>query len=121
MRAVLDWCSVFARRGHKVRLFVYEPNDIPADWLKNLPGLPHAVVLPVPFGPGKLLTKAALTIVDDAIADTDVLHLNAPWLDGNRQLAAACAAAARAVHGHHPRHARRVVDEPARPRKNGCT
>ena len=87
VRAVLDWCAVFARRGHKIRLFVYEPDDIPEDWLKGIPGIPHAVVLPAPTGPGKLLGKAALKIVDDALADTDVLHLNAPWLDGNRQLA----------------------------------
>ena len=87
VRAVLDWCTVFARRGHKVRLFVYEAKDLPADWLKGLPGLPLLVVLPNPFGPGKLFTKAALKIVDAALADSDVLHLNAPWLDGNRQLA----------------------------------
>lgn len=89
VRAVLDWCTVFAARGHHVTLIAYQGNDIPRQWLNGEPGKPVARVVPPPRAlPGKPLGDAALKIAEETIRDSDVLHLHGPWLDGNRQLAA---------------------------------
>jgi glycosyltransferase involved in cell wall biosynthesis len=88
VRAILDWCTVFAARGHQVTLLTYQGNDVPREWLFPRPGNPVAKVIPPPrqiFG--KPLGDEALKTAEAAIAAADVLHLHAPWLDGNRQLA----------------------------------
>jgi glycosyltransferase involved in cell wall biosynthesis len=89
VRAVLDWCAVFARRDHQMSLVAYEGQDIPRDWLgrHGKPGVPEAFVIPAPMPVGRQLAKAALTFLADVLDRTDVLHLHAPWLPGNRQLA----------------------------------
>jgi glycosyltransferase involved in cell wall biosynthesis len=89
VRAVLDWCTVFAARGHQITLLAYQGNDIPREWLTRSAGSPIARVIPSPREiPGKPLRAEALHIAETTIAQADVLHLHAPWLDGNRQLAA---------------------------------
>ena len=89
VRAVLDGCAVAADRGHQVTLFTYEPDDVPTEWMDftRVPGRPRAIALPVPRRPGKLLSRAAVATVEETLRSADVLHLHAPWLDGNRQLA----------------------------------
>lgn len=89
VRAVLDWCSVFAARGHRVWLFTSDGADLPPTWI-NSPatnGQPRAVVLP-PAAVGRFtLSSSALALLDPVIAQADLLHLHAPWLPGNRALA----------------------------------
>jgi glycosyltransferase involved in cell wall biosynthesis len=72
-RVVLDWCSLFARRGHTVTLLCHEATDVPADWLGD-PGLPKCLL--VPRTARGLLTSAMEKTV---LRQTDVLHLHAPW------------------------------------------
>ena len=87
VRAVLDWCEVFARRGHRVALFAYQGKDLPPGWTAGEPGCPVATVVPAPRRPLKLLGAAAMAAVDAELSAADVLHLHGPWLDGNRQIA----------------------------------
>jgi glycosyltransferase involved in cell wall biosynthesis len=88
VRAILDWCTVFAARGHQVTLLTYQGNDVPREWLAGRPGNPIAKVIQPPRQVfGKPLGDEALKTAEEAIATADVLHLHAPWLDGNRQLA----------------------------------
>ena len=87
VRAILDWCEVFARRGHRVALFAYQGNDIPPSWTAGEPGCPVATVVPAPRPPLKLLNAAAMAAIDAELSAADVLHLHGPWLDGNRQIA----------------------------------
>lgn len=89
VRAILDWCTVLAVRGHQLTLITYQGNDIPREWFDAQPRSPLAKVVPPPLAlPGKPLGAAALRTAEAAIAHADVLHLHGPWLDGNRQLAA---------------------------------
>ncbi len=81
VRAVLDWCAVFARRGHHVTLLAIDGEDIPKEWLTNPTGLPRAII----FSGG--LSGEALNKAETIIQSADVLHLHAPWLAGNRRFA----------------------------------
>jgi glycosyltransferase involved in cell wall biosynthesis len=71
-KAVLDWCEVFAARGHRVTLITVDPKDVPADWLNQQPGKPLI---------------AAPQQAEAIIRQADLLHLHAPWLSENRQFA----------------------------------
>jgi glycosyltransferase involved in cell wall biosynthesis len=66
---------------------VYQSKDLPADWVERLPGKPHAYLVPPPLRLINQLNKAALAQVGSLLRDTDVLHLHAPWLRGNYQVA----------------------------------
>src|SRR5882757_4124752 len=48
VRAVLDWCAVFAARGHQVTLLAWNGQDIPSDWFTRHPAKPMAVLLSSP-------------------------------------------------------------------------
>jgi glycosyltransferase involved in cell wall biosynthesis len=85
VRAILDNCSVLAARGHQMTAIVYQSDDLLPTWMFG-PN-PRAVVVPTPYLPGRPLSRTALRIAEESISNTDVLHLHAPWLDGNRQLA----------------------------------
>jgi glycosyltransferase involved in cell wall biosynthesis len=85
VRAILDNCSVLAARGHQMTAIVYQGEDLRPDWV--LRPNPRAIVVPRPYLPGRPLSRTALKIADESMLNTDVLHLHAPWLDGNRQLA----------------------------------
>jgi glycosyltransferase involved in cell wall biosynthesis len=87
VRAILDWCTIFAERGHHVTLLTYGPDDLPKEWLAKTPGIPHAIIIPPPTLPGKLLGSQAKRVADEALQNADVLHLHGPWVDGNRQIA----------------------------------
>ena len=80
-RAVLDWCKVFAERGHEVILLCHTPTDVPQDWLERKPGCPRTVVIPLPGSGLKIsaqlqMGQGYLKLIQQA----DVLHLHAPWL-----------------------------------------
>jgi glycosyltransferase involved in cell wall biosynthesis len=68
-------------------LVTYDGKDIPSDWLAHAPGKPRAYVVPLPFPPAKQLGRRAMKLIDELMAQTDVVHLHGPWLDGNRQIA----------------------------------
>lgn len=88
VRAILDWCSVFARRGHRVTLLTYQGKDIPPEWFAGGSGLPTAILLNEPAAVHRnLLAPAAIRKAQASIAAADVLHLHAPWLNGNLQMA----------------------------------
>jgi len=87
VRSILDWCTVFAQRGHQMSLVVYQSKDLPRDWLESQPGKPRAYLIPEPTPPLKLLGRPAMRLMDDLLQNADVLHLHGPWLDGNRQIA----------------------------------
>jgi len=87
VRAVLDWCTVFSQRGHQVTLITYQGKDMPTEWLAQQPGKPRGVVVPEPWLPTRPLGRRAMKVADDALREADMLHLHAPWFDGNRQLA----------------------------------
>jgi glycosyltransferase involved in cell wall biosynthesis len=88
-RAVLDWCKVFAARGHSVCLICNDPQDVPADWLRPgsgaaAPGLPRCVVVSLRGGPFRHLHALQSSSVELAVLDqTDILHLHTPWELGN--------------------------------------
>ena len=86
VRAVLDWCTVFAARGHHVTLLTSDRTDCPAHWTDLAGATPRVVTLPAPARFGRL-TKPAMSIAGEAIQSSDVLHLHAPWLPANPQLA----------------------------------
>ncbi len=87
VRATIDWCSVFAERGHRMTLITYERNDVPRDWFGGESGKPCTYVVPAPSLPGEQLGRRAIRVADEALSEADVLHLHAPWSNGNRQLA----------------------------------
>jgi glycosyltransferase involved in cell wall biosynthesis len=87
VRVILDLCTVLATRGNAMSLAVYEDKDLQTQWLQPAPGRPHAMVVPMPRPPLKLLSPTAMRMIDQALSTVDVLHLHGPWLDGNRQIA----------------------------------
>jgi glycosyltransferase involved in cell wall biosynthesis len=86
VRAVLDWCTLLARRGHRVTLLTYDAADVPRDWLPCRPGVPQLVTLPRTSRLGRL-NGSALRTARPIIEDADVLHLHGMWLPSNLQLA----------------------------------
>ena len=87
-RAILDWCSVLAGRGHRMTLIVRQPGDIPPDWLNHAANSnPRAIVVPAPRHPGGPINPTAIKLANEAVTTADVLHLHGPWLPGNRQFA----------------------------------
>jgi glycosyltransferase involved in cell wall biosynthesis len=87
VRSILDWCTIFAARGHEMSLVVYQSKDLPRDWLDPKPGKPRAYLIPEPMPPLKLLGRRAMRLIDELLKNIDILHLHGPWLDGNRQIA----------------------------------
>jgi glycosyltransferase involved in cell wall biosynthesis len=64
---------------------VYQGEDLRPEWV--LHPNPRAIVVPRPYLPGRPLGRTALRMAEESMSNTDVLHLHAPWLDGNLQLA----------------------------------
>jgi len=87
VRAVLDWCAVFAARGHRVTLLAWNGQDVPGDWSAPNSSTPSVVLLPAPTKAMGRLGDDALHRADAAMASADVLHLHTPWFESNRQLA----------------------------------
>jgi glycosyltransferase involved in cell wall biosynthesis len=83
-RAVLDWCTVLAARGHRVTLITADPSDVPAWSGSNEPTL---LKLNSPPAFLELLPGESLQQISDALNDADVVHLHAPWIPSNIQLA----------------------------------
>ncbi len=86
VRAVLDICTLMARRGHLVTLACWDPADVPAAWSAEPDRSPVVVRLDRP-GRGGLLPSTALARSDQLLASADVLHLHTPWDLANLQLA----------------------------------
>lgn len=87
VRAILDWATVLAARGHQMSLCAYHHLDVPADWLDGTAGKPRAFLVPKPSPPFKQLSRKAMAMIKAELLSVDVLHLHGPWLDGNRQIA----------------------------------
>ncbi|MGH7214804.1 MAG: glycosyltransferase [Tepidisphaeraceae bacterium] len=88
VRAVLDWCAVFASRGHYVTLMTGDPTDVPREWTSSdRTRVPRVVALLPPRGALGLLPTDALDAARVTLSGCDVLHLHAPWLTSNLQLA----------------------------------
>lgn len=86
VRAVLDICSLLARRGHRITLACWDPVDAPPAWSADQARSPRVVTIDRPgrFG---LLAKPALARLDPLIAEADVVHLHTPWDPANLQIA----------------------------------
>src|ERR1700733_10434032 len=80
VRAIIDWCEVLTKRGHRVILLTCDAADVPANWREGLAHKPAVVVLP------DLTSHAADAALEEVIAAADALHLHGPWTRGNRQL-----------------------------------
>ncbi len=87
VRAVLDMCRLLAQRGHDVALMTWDAKDVPPSWTDGGPGLPRVVHLARPTLPGDILSRAALSDVDEAMAQCDLVHLHVPWDRANVQIA----------------------------------
>ncbi len=87
VRAVLDWCTVFADRGHRISLITCRGNDVPREWLKDSDHLPRAYVIKPLATPLKFMARKSVRMIRDLLKRTDVLHLHGPWLPGNRRIA----------------------------------
>jgi glycosyltransferase involved in cell wall biosynthesis len=81
-RAVLDICSLLARRGHHVTLLTADARDVPAAWQAGDKNLPRAVIIPAPRFAGPAPVEA-----ESALRNAHVLHLHAPWEISNLPLA----------------------------------
>jgi glycosyltransferase involved in cell wall biosynthesis len=83
-RAVLDWCTVLAARGHRVTLITADASDVP-DWSgPNQPTLLKLTAAPAFL---ELLPGPSLQQIGEALKDADVVHLHAPWIASNIQVA----------------------------------
>jgi glycosyltransferase involved in cell wall biosynthesis len=91
-RAVLDWCTILAARGLGMTLVSNSAAGIPSSWfnsgLAEAVGTPRAEVISPPGGCFGRFGPKALDTVVRLLKTADVLHLHAPWLTGNRQIAA---------------------------------
>jgi glycosyltransferase involved in cell wall biosynthesis len=88
VRAVLDVCTLLARRGHGVTLACWDPADAPASWAAPEPkgGSPAILRVDRP-GRGGLLGRGAQARLAEAIGRADVVHLHTPWDPANLQIA----------------------------------
>jgi glycosyltransferase involved in cell wall biosynthesis len=89
-RAVLDFCGAFAALGHPTSLITGDAADVPAAWMSASAqgaGTPRVVKIDAPGRTLGLLRHRAKSNAAEALRDADVLHLHAPWLQSNLQLA----------------------------------
>lgn len=103
VRAVLDWCSALAARGHHVTLITADASDVPASWKSPDVTSPRCLQVrvhdaigrwlgkPVPPGapdkPTQLLTPDSRTAIAQALRGADCLHLHGVWATSNAQIA----------------------------------
>ena len=88
VRAVLDWCTVLAARGHDVTLATFDSPDIPPDW-NGQPGKPKVVWLPPARIPNGLVGAEAVRHWEEFLAEStegQVVHLHCPWTASNSQM-----------------------------------
>lgn len=90
VRAVLDLCKILAGRGHDVTLITSDARDVPEGWSSNVPGLPRLLTIDPPHGLFAMLSRRARDEALQALRNLDVLHLHAPWISSNLQLATLC-------------------------------
>jgi glycosyltransferase involved in cell wall biosynthesis len=86
VRAVMDWCSVLARRGNEVILVTYHSTDLPEDW-DGRPGKPRVVWIAPAKVPNWLVPGKSVKIWDELMTPGSVAHLHCPWTASNIQMA----------------------------------
>lgn len=89
VRAIIDWCTILASRGHRVVVITCDTDDLPPAWTSGEPLNPtvRLIARPGRFG---VLPKGAVAQIRQTIADADVVHLHEIWLPSNLQLRRAC-------------------------------
>jgi len=85
VRAVLDWCTVLASRGHEVILVAYDSPDVPSDW-NGQNAKPKVIRIPAASRPNFFVPKQAVKIWRDVLAAGGVAHLHTPWTASNLQM-----------------------------------
>jgi len=85
VRAVLDWCTVMAARGHEVILVTCDASQLPADW-NGADGKPKVVAIPGGRRPNGLVGPAAVRAWDKLLSPGTVIHLHTPWTASNMQM-----------------------------------
>jgi glycosyltransferase involved in cell wall biosynthesis len=85
VRAVLDWCTVLAGRGHEMILVTCDASELPTDW-NGADGKPRVVAIPGGRGVNGLVGRAALRAWDNLLSPGTVVHLHTPWTASNMQM-----------------------------------
>jgi len=85
VRAVLDWCTVMAGRGHEVILVTWDASQLSADW-NGADGKPRVVAIPGGRRSNALVGPAALRAWDKLLAPGTVVHMHTPWTASNMQM-----------------------------------
>lgn len=85
--AVIDLCQLMAARGHDITLVTSDAKDAPQEWKSPSDNWPRVIEIPHSHFSPQLLGAKALSIVDDAFAKADVVHLHTPWELNNLPLA----------------------------------
>ena len=103
VRAVLDWCSALASRGHQVTLITADGCDVPDAWKSPRATSPRCLQVrvhdmigrflgkPVPPGapdkPTQVLTPDSRAAIAQVLRGADCLHLHGVWATSNAQIA----------------------------------
>jgi glycosyltransferase involved in cell wall biosynthesis len=94
VRAVLDFCRVFAAAGNPTILVTCDAADVPAAWrVPGAIGVPKVLEVDPPRGRLGLWGRAAKSQFVAAVRGADVLHLHGVWEPTNVQAGAAARAA----------------------------
>ncbi len=86
VRAVMDLCGALAEAGHEITLMTPYVNDLPDTWIRGHNGCPRVVPLGKLRQPLNLLDRMTLQIIEEQLAQAQVLHLHEMWTTSNIQL-----------------------------------
>jgi len=86
VRAVIDLCGALAAAGHDVTLLSPSVADLPKKWMKGTSGYPRVIHLDNLQSPLQLFNRATLQIIEEQLAQAQVLHLHGMWTTSNVQL-----------------------------------
>lgn len=89
-RAVLDMCMYQARAGADVTLLTFDDVDAPAPWKAGGAGVPRVRRLEFPGRLGVLVSGAFRRAVQDAVRQSDAVHLHDMWDPAQVPIARAC-------------------------------
>jgi len=88
VRAVLDWCGIFASRGHEMILATHNDGDLPSDW-NGSAGKPKVVWLSPPQRPNGFVPAESVKQWEELLTPGTVAHLHVPWTASNMQMSRA--------------------------------